>query len=680
MKVLQKSDKIRKKIVLKLIAILLPFFLLILAESLLRLFSYGDNRHLFIEAPENKNFLVFNPHASEKYFIDPAFSTTGDYELFKKKKDPNTLRFFVLGESTTIGYPYFHNASFHRWLLYRLMHSFPKKNFEIINLSLTAVNSYTVLGFAKEVVNYDPDGVLIYVGHNEYYGALGVGSTQSIAGSPGIIHLMLQLRQLRIVQLMTEWYLDAKAIFRADHSRSPETRMELMVASRTIPYNSKLFKRGVRQFHSNMKKILDVFQQHHIPVFLSNLVSNEKDLPPFVSQMGRDHAGNSKSITAYDLGVKELENNDSLKAYANFKMANHFYSGNALCNYYLGQLSYHYGDYKMAKNFFIHAKDLDELRFRAPEIFDQIITDLSNRYSDVHLVDVRKVFEKHSCHQIIGSNLVIDHVHPTLKGFSLMSDAFYREMKRDHVLPAKSHAEMSYSQLVREMPISKLDSVCGIFRIWHLKSHWPFNDSGDKRSFPDTTIEERLARDIVLRKLTREVAMDSLSGYYVRNKQWKDADKLIEGLVLEHCENPFYYEKAAIINGKLGNDQKALFYFRKSFDLSPSFEKAKYLFVIYLKDDEPEQALPFLNYAIAHNDSKLGITSIKPLVGKVIELKKELLSDSANTTVLNQIAETYLEMGNKAGAGKYVDLVLGLAPDNSTALMIRKKMGRIVHE
>jgi Tfp pilus assembly protein PilF len=36
---------------------------------------------------------------------------TGNSEPFKKIKDENTCRIFVLGESTTIGYPYFHNGS-----------------------------------------------------------------------------------------------------------------------------------------------------------------------------------------------------------------------------------------------------------------------------------------------------------------------------------------------------------------------------------------------------------------------------------------------------------------------------------------------------------------------------------------------------------------------------------------
>ena len=188
----------------KVIGVILPFLFIFLIEVLLRIVGYGYNTDLFMEYPGDKNFLVFNPDASRKYFTNQDLATRGNTELFKKEKDPKTLRIFILGESTTIGYPYFHNGSFHRWIQYRLMNTFPDKKFEIINLSLTAVNSYTVLGFAKNLSQYKPDAVLIYSGHNEYYGTLGVASTENIGNDPRLINLVLQLRELRLIQLMTD--------------------------------------------------------------------------------------------------------------------------------------------------------------------------------------------------------------------------------------------------------------------------------------------------------------------------------------------------------------------------------------------------------------------------------------------------------------------------------------------
>ena len=56
-----------------------------------------------------------------------------------------------------------------------------------------------------------------------------------------------------------------------------------MVDDQQIPYGSKLFYQGVNQFVSNMNETLDLFNKNHIPVFVSNLVCNDRDLKPFVS-------------------------------------------------------------------------------------------------------------------------------------------------------------------------------------------------------------------------------------------------------------------------------------------------------------------------------------------------------------------------------------------------------------
>ena len=252
----------------------LPFLFLVILELTLRLFHYGYDTSLFIESPGNKDYLVFNPDAGKKYFTDQLNATTGNREPFRKVKETGTLRIFVLGESTTIGYPYFHNGSFHRWLQYRLLRSFPDKKLEIVNISLTAVNSYTVLGFAREAVHYEPDAILIYTGHNEYYGALGVGSTNRLGSSPWLVNTLLWLRQSRVIQLLTQVCGKIAVVFSSGASKAGKTRMELMVADQQIAYDSPLFTRGIRQFETNMDETLDIFHRHGIPVFFSNLVSN----------------------------------------------------------------------------------------------------------------------------------------------------------------------------------------------------------------------------------------------------------------------------------------------------------------------------------------------------------------------------------------------------------------------
>ncbi len=573
----------KRGLIFKITAIFLPVLILILIEFSLRIFQYGNNLDLFMEAPDRPDYLVLNPAAAKRYFINPAFAPTGNSELFKKNKEKSTLRIFVLGESTTIGYPYFHNGSFHRWLLYRLMHEFPDREFEIINLSLTAVNSYTVLGFAKEVVKYQPDAVMIYSGHNEYYGTLGVGSTNSVGNNSRIIQLVLALRKLRIVQLVTGLFERAKNSSDLRKEFAGQTLMQRMVADQQIQYGSSLYKKGIEQFNSNMDKTLELFNKNGIPVFLSNLVCNEMDLKPFVSIFpdSVQYPGFNKNFKE---GVSAFNNGDSDQAARFLKVADQIYNGHALCNYYLGKLAYGEGDYIQAKKYFIRAKDLDGLRFRAPSEINDAIKKLCDKYKQAHLVDTEAAFDFVSSMHIIGNGLILEHVHPNLTGYAIISDAFYKALKNEHIIPSAEANEMNLKELMRTMPVTEVDSLVGVYRISNLKRSWPFNEALSSDSPKVISVEEKIAYSVVNQHRLWPNAMEELYNYYFDMKDLSKAKTIMELLVLEHPTDRYFYDKTANLYGKMGYFEEAAFYFKRAFAISPTFDYAKTLFVIYLRD------------------------------------------------------------------------------------------------
>ncbi|MHA4809666.1 hypothetical protein ACX0G9_16250 [Flavitalea flava] len=667
------------------ISLLIPILVLGLLELSLRFFHYGQDLGLFIESPADKNFLVLNPAASKKYFSDQEIAPTGNLELFRKKKEENTLRIFVLGESTTIGYPYFHNGSFHRWLQYRLMHTFPDRQFEIINLSLTAVNSYTVLGFAREVTGYQPDAILIYTGHNEYYGALGVGSTQNIGGSTAVITFIMALRQLRLTQLITHTYEAILRTFGSSRSKSGMRRMELMVGDQQISYGSKLFDRGIEQFRSNMEETLQILTSRHIPVFISNLVSNEKDLPPFIS-IQADSLGSPRFAQNYASGRKAFEKEDWAGAYGFFLAANQAYPAHALCNFYLGRLAFRLGDSTGAKTWFSRARDLDALRFRAPDSLNTIISTLCHKYAGAELVDTRTAFEARSPGHITGDELILEHVHPNLAGYALLSDVFYEAMKQRGLFRIGKEKEMSYQELLQTMPITEVDSLTGAYKIASLKKGWPFKNEKNTDEkipgrnpeapvpaadfLPGVRQEEKLANKLAFSKLPWLDAMNELYAYYIQERDLVKAKKVLEGLVLEYPLEESYYEKTANICGELRDNEQAAFYFKKAFSLSPSFDMARYLFVIYLKMDRPDEAIPYLDYAIRNNVSGLNLAPVKQFAQEIGQSKKNLEKDTANLAILNQIAVKYIMMGNKEAGLKYAGKILEMEPGNKEALSL----------
>src|SRR5574341_12014 len=156
-----------KKVIFTIILLLLPVLLLAALELSLRLFDYGPNLELIlVKEKAGQKYYALNPEVGKRYFSKGILAVPELYEeTFAYHKPKNGYRIFCLGESTTASFPYELNARFHRLLHDRLITLFPDKTIEVINVGLSAVNSFTVREFAEELVDYEPDLFLLYLGH-----------------------------------------------------------------------------------------------------------------------------------------------------------------------------------------------------------------------------------------------------------------------------------------------------------------------------------------------------------------------------------------------------------------------------------------------------------------------------------------------------------------------------------
>ncbi len=610
----------------KAIALLLPILLLAIAELLLRLFGYGHDTALFVKDPDDEAYYVMNPYASSLYFSDTVNATKGNIERFPVQKEPGTVRIFVLGESTTAGYPYMHNGSFHRWLLYRLMHEYPDRNIEMINVSLTAVNSYTVLGFARQLPEVQPDAILIYTGHNEYYGALGVGSTSHIGGSRFLVQTVLWLRHFRLVQGLENMIRFFGHAFSGKATDTRENLMQRMAAKQTIPLGSKDFNEGVSQFHDNMDAVCRLFSDRHIPVFLSDLVSNEKDQLPFISAPGSASPAGSGQPTA----------DQQFRA---------------------GDSAYHAGNFTFAKNAYRAAKEADLLRFRAPDTLNGIIHELCRRYNgDIHLVETRALFESNSPHGILGKETLLEHVHPNLFGYALMSEAFYDAMKQTGLL-SSVECPMSFETLLQRMPVTRVDSLNGAYQVMMLKTRWPFHEPIPGTFIRGNSIEEKLAGALSVGRIGWLDAMDQLFKYRMQINDKAGALQVAEATMLEHPENKTYLTYCGRLSFEAGYWDDAVNYFKRLYRQDGSTANALNLLIAYIKTDQPQQALVLMKGNSGLSAARTRQRSWADLLEEIIRLEQlirwpaEPLTD--RTTLGRQVAIDYKMLDAPEAASRY---------------------------
>ncbi len=558
------------------IAVLIPFIFFILLELFLRIINYGHSYNIFI--PESKSHperLVLNPGIAQKYFSNLTHFPTPNSGSFEKDKKDNSFRVFVLGESTVQGYPFVPNASFPSDLQRRLELLFPSTNIEIVNCGISAIDSYTVRDFAKAIIKESPDLVLIYTGHNEYYGALGVASSFSGGKSRLLVNSFIWLQKFRTFQLINNTIEKIISIFKSGNGKNEnnETLMEHVVGKSLIPLNSNLFNLGVKQFEGNMEDILSMLKEKNIPVILGTLTCNLKNQVPFVSAK---------------------ENNFLSADYVFSQAQNKLKSGNFL----------------QAKKLFIEAKDLDELRFRAPQKFNYIIKSLGKKFN-YPVVDIDSIFNAKSPDGIAGNNLMVDHLHPNIEGYGLMAKSYFNGMKNLNYLPKGKMLDLSGviqdSILSADFPYTKLDSTIAEIEILILKGSYPFVPKGTSNfkleDFSQKNWTDSLAIEVVNHQTTWEKAHVEAADRYYLSKNYISFMKEINAIIAQHphYSETYQYIIKLLIDAKLFN--YALPYLQKLNSFEPSYLTTKWLGSIALQNGKYQEALYYLKQCTQYNQT-----------------------------------------------------------------------------
>lgn len=605
--------KIKKDLYFKIIAGILPVLLLLLLEAGLRVIHFGYDLSLFVQDEKQPYLLHLNRKVSLRYFLQEKNATTGNIERFLKEKPQGLIRIFVQGESTAVGFPYFHNGAFPRMLEYRIHKDFPEINLELINLSMTALNSYAVYDFADEIIAQHPDAVIINAGHNEYYGALGIGSTGTFGGSVAVARMGIGLRKTKIGQLLSKTI--ALVSSDANKTNYDHTLMERMVKKQEIPLGSDLYKAGVKQYEKNLDETLAKYEKAGIRVFLTNTVCNLKDQKPFIS----------------------MEGPDSLNASYYFEQAN---------------LAYENGDKSKAREAYIRAKELDALRFRAPEEINEITGRLAGKYKNVVFIDVKRMLEGYAPDSIIGKELMLEHLHPNLKGHFLISEALVAGFRQSSFLYSGNDKQTDVEAEFKELPLTVTDSLCGEYATMLLKEGWPFNEPMAPDDKKEKSLEEALAGGLAVNTVKWEAAMYQLLKEYVDKKDLHRAIKVGEAFILEYPYEYVTYEQTVNLCMDAKEYEKGIRYATRAFKLKKDPAMARQLAILYMKSDQPEKALPYLDILIA-TGGKVDFRPMKEIALKIIASKEALNKEPGNTELKQDIYSLYSKIGNKEAAAKY---------------------------
>jgi tetratricopeptide (TPR) repeat protein len=503
-----------------IVLLAIPVLFFALFEGGLRLAGYGENTDLFVTVDwQGRQYYTINHGVTGRYFSDPGFSTYVSRDRFLVEKPAATYRIFVMGASTTVGFPYMFNGSVSSLLRDRIYARFPERHVEVVNLGITAVNSYTVADLTREALRYEPDLIIVYAGHNEFYGAFGVGSNESVGGHRWMVRLYLTAQRSKTFQLVRDGLRAVGGALAPSQAPGGQQLMERMARDREIAYGSPLYRRAQSYYQANLEDAIDAARARGVDVVMSTLVSNLRDQPPFVSvhPEGLSADDRARWQQLFDQGRAAATQQDHLVATRFYLEAVELDGERADGRFYLARSYEALGRYDDARAEYERARDLDALRFRASGEFNDVVRGVAAS-RDVPVVDMEAAFAEASPNGIPGATLFWEHVHPTFDGYLLMARALEQGMAVHGFLasaPEWASRPQRPDAFFRDFAgVTELDREVARLRIGLLMSRWPFRSDPVPFTYQSESPLQEVAWAYVRNEIGWATAHDRLAQAY----------------------------------------------------------------------------------------------------------------------------------------------------------------------
>jgi tetratricopeptide (TPR) repeat protein len=374
-------------------------------------------------------------------------------------KTQHSFRVLCLGESSMFGVPFQFSATIPALVRKQLRYVYPESEIEVINLGASAINTNVIRAMVPDVLSLHPDLVLMYTGHNEFYGPEGVSASWLDRHVPGYTQAKYALRRQPLVMGFQ------KLIGRMGSAPAAGERnlMKQVSGGATVMLESPDAERVFTQFNENLTAILNGFAEKHVPVILADISSNLM-FPPFAPAATGDPDPVQVAIAARqfhdaDVLVDRVLSGDPSNAYG---------------LYWRGRLSLARGDSAAAIHLLELARDNDLLKFRAPGRINAIIHE-AGRAASVPVLAIDSLLRARSPHGITDSVYFSEHLHPTFAGYDLIARAFVRSIMDRRLVPSTVPPPSALLPFDADsLSVPWLDLAYGAIGMRNLTSRWPF--------------------------------------------------------------------------------------------------------------------------------------------------------------------------------------------------------------
>ena len=336
-------------------------------------------------------------------------------QRFPCRKPSGTKRVFCLGGSTTYGRPYDDRTSFCGWLREFLTELDQKTQWEVINAGGISYGSLRVLGVLKEIIQYEPDVVIVYCGHNEFLERTTYSRISSLPTA--VVWLGDILREYSaLCRSVSRLTARPRSSTSGTHGNDEDVTalLDSSVGLAAYHHDDEWHDEVVSAYERNIQQMIDVAGANIVFVAPA---AELRDCRPFKSEHtdGLSLARQSTAESIFTSAMAAADANDWNLAVEHCKELVDIDPEFAAGHYLHGISLYELGEYTESRQALEAARDLDICPLRATAQIHSSLAAVTGR-NQRDLLDFRELVNQQSEHGIPGADTFLDHVHPTIDG------------------------------------------------------------------------------------------------------------------------------------------------------------------------------------------------------------------------------------------------------------------------
>jgi lysophospholipase L1-like esterase len=362
---------------------------------------------------------------------------------FERDKPEGQFRVFVIGGSSSQGVPYSTSYAFSHWLERRLDASLPDVEPKVVNAGMSGYASRRIVPIVEEITKYNPDLLLVYMGHNEW--AENMYYEHLLKLDPRLFRILEWAYGTRIYALASR-VLDLKMF-----QKAPQLDVEIddnaiqmfgvfkqRASGQNYPTERELAFRDLLYEH-NLRSIARTMKSEGVNVIFMTLSQNFSDWPPPASLHRPDISEQDLLLwqERFQAGTRMAET-DCVSALQAYQEALDIDDQFADLHFQIANCYRELGRNREALTHYRLASDLDRVPHGANTRFNDLIRRVAKE-EDVILVDTDGALIEESGDGLVGYDLFTDFAHPNVRAHQTIA-ATLSEAMRNADIPLESES------------------------------------------------------------------------------------------------------------------------------------------------------------------------------------------------------------------------------------------------